>query len=103
MRAFYLFLVLFFAPALFAESWTNTAGHFVEAKLIDRKGDVLTLKKRDGKVFMMQYSALSLASQARVDKRLPAPKKLTHNDVIRQRRKDRIRRLKLREKPCAEK
>ena len=95
MRAFFLFLILFLASSLFAEPWINTAGHSIDAKLIGRKGDVLTLKKPNGTRFTLHRSALSAASQLRADQLFPAPRQPTHDDVVQQRQKERLRQLEL--------
>ena len=98
MRSVCLLLSLLMAPLLFAESWTNTVGHGIDAELVGRKGDVLTMKKTDGSTFTIHFAALAKGSQTRVEELFPVGKPPTHDDVVQQRQKERIRQLKRREK-----
>ena len=97
MRFFYLILFLFSACGSFAESWTNSAGHAVEAELISRKVDMLTMKRSDGTTFSIHLKALSKACQANANKKIPQEQKVTHNEIVKQRQEQRMRQLRAEE------
>lgn len=87
------FILMFFVGAVAgAETWTNAVGHAIEAELVSRNGDQLTLKKPDGQAFKIHYKALSKESRDAVDKQFPV-KKQTHAEIVKQRTEQRLRQL----------
>ena len=76
-----------------AESWTNAAGHSVEAELVGRKGDLLTMKRADGSSFTIRSRALSEKSRAAADKKMPPESKPTHAEVVEKRQVQRLKAL----------
>ncbi|MDF7798356.1 hypothetical protein P4C99_02715 [Pontiellaceae bacterium B1224] len=92
MRWIILFFAIATAMSVSAESWTNAAGHSVEAKMIARKGDVLTMKRADGSSFTINMNGLSKKCQSTVKARFPEPKK-THEDIVRERNQLRLEQL----------
>ena len=61
------FLVLFTIPAS-ADSWTNAAGHGVEARLVSLKKDVVSLQRGKGRPFKMKLSSFCATDQKRIRK-----------------------------------
>ncbi len=82
-----------FALTLHAETWTNVTGHAIQAELVARKGDVLTLKRADGSSFKISAKALSEASRLQADKKFPPEKKLSHDERVEKFRKQRLEQL----------
>lgn len=83
----------FGAQRLRAETWTNVAGHSVEARLVERKGNTLTLKRPDGTVIILPITSLSKASRKAVDKTFPPAPERTHDEIVREWHKRRMRQL----------
>ena len=92
MRFFVVILFLAIAPWAVSELWTNAAGHSIEAELVSRKGDLLTMKRKDGSTFTIHIQALSEACRKKVDEKFPE-RQLTHEEVVKQRREQRLRLL----------
>lgn len=88
--------ILLTVAGAYAESWTNAAGHSVEAVLVARKGNVLTMKRENGSTFTIHVKALSKAGQALADKKIPPKDKLSHEEVVAQRNKKRMQQLRQR-------
>lgn len=59
-------LALFCREALRAESWTNSAGHAIEAKLVSSRDSTAVFELPDGKTMTVPLASLSVADQARV-------------------------------------
>ena len=76
-----------------AESWTNVAGHSIEAELVSRKGDSLTMKRENGSTFMISIKSLSKESQNAADEKLPPKPALTHDERVLQRNEQRLKQL----------
>ena len=77
-----------------ASSWTNAAGHSIEAVLIGRKGNTLTLKRPNGHTFTMPVAALSEGSRRQVDAECPPVPKPTHEAIVARRTEARLQQLK---------
>jgi len=79
-----------------ADSWTNAASHSIEADLVGRKGNVLTMKRTDGSMFTISSKALSEASRITANRKCPTVPKLTYKEVVAQRQQQRIKMLEKR-------
>ncbi len=90
MRWIFVSLIWFCAAWSGAESWTNAAGHAIEAELVARKGDRLTLQRPNGSTFTISLTVLSPQSRATVEKKFPSSPILTHEEQVRQRTSQRL-------------
>lgn len=92
MRSLIIYFSLLVTMSVYSDSWTNAAGHSVEAELVARKGRVLTMKRADGSIFKINLNGLSPKCQITVKEKFPEPKK-THGEIVHERNQTRLEQL----------
>lgn len=92
MRSLIIYFSLLLTMTVYSESWTNAAGHSVEAELVARKGNVLTMKRADGSLFKINLNGLSKKCRITVKEKFPEPKK-SHGEIVLERNEKRLEQL----------
>jgi len=87
-------IVVSLGTTALGESWTNAANHAIQATLVARNGQTITLRQVDGSLLKIPLKSLAEMDRARAKKRFPDPVIPSSEEKMRLKYQKRISRFK---------